>query len=109
MKSYQIYEQSIVSLWDSIRLRENKFKQIQNFKFENILIPKFSTKTLIEKGIYKSIYSGNKESVNFKRWLSKMKSWKNQIIISHVEFHQKRILSIAQSEFIIQLHFSFKI
>ena len=35
---------------------ENKFKQIENFKFERILIPKFSTKTLIEKGIYKSIY-----------------------------------------------------
>ena len=58
---------------------ENKIKQFENFKFERILIPKFSTKTLIEKGIYKSIYSGNKESVNFRKWLSKMKSWKNQI------------------------------
>ena len=47
----QIYEQSIVSLWDSIRLKENKFKQIENFKFERILIPKFSTKTLIERNL----------------------------------------------------------
>ena len=77
----QIYEQSIVSLWDSIRLKENKFKQIENFKFEKILIPKFSTKTLIEKGIYKSIYSGNKESVNFRKWLSKMKNWKKMVFI----------------------------
>ena len=73
----QIYEQSIVSLWDSIRLKENKFKQIENFKFDRIFIPKFSTKTLIEKGIYKSIYSCYRESVNFRKWLSKMKSWKN--------------------------------
>ena len=104
----QIYEQSIVSLWDSIRLRENKFKQIQNFKFENILIPKFSTKTLIEKGIYKSIYSGNKESVNFKRWLSKMKSWKNQITISHVEFHQKEFYPSPKANSLYSFTFHLK-
>ena len=104
----QIYEQSIVSLWDSIRLKEDKFKQIENFKFEKILIPKFSTKTLIEKGIYKSIYSGNKESVNFRKWLSKMKSWKNQITISHVEFHQKEFYPSPKANSLYSFTFHLK-
>ena len=104
----QIYEQSIVSLWDSIRLKENKFKQIENFKFERILIPKFSTKTLIEKGIYKSIYSGNKESVNFRKWLSKMKNWKKQITISHVEFHQKEFYPSPKANSLYSFTFHLK-
>ena len=104
----QIYEQSIVSLWDSIRLKENKFKQIENFKFEKILIPKFSTKTLIEKGIYKSIYSGNKESVNFRKWLSKMKNWKKQITISHVEFHQKEFYPSPKANSLYSFTFHLK-
>ena len=104
----QIYEQSIVSLWDSIRLKENKFKQIENFKFERILIPKFSTKTLIEKGIYKSIYSGNKESVIFRKWLSKMKRWKKQITISHVEFHQKEFYPSPEQKSLYSFTFHLK-
>ena len=104
----QIYEQSIVSLWDSIRLKENKFKQIENFKFDKILIPKFSTKTLIEKGIYKSIYSGKKESVNFRKWLSKMKNWKRQITISHVEFHQKEFYPSPKASSLYSFTFHLK-
>ena len=72
----QVYEQSIVSLWDSIRIRKNKFKQIENFKFNKIAIPEFSSKTLIEKGIYKSIYKGNKKFIKFKNWLKNKKMGK---------------------------------
>ena len=85
----QLYEQTVVTLWDSIRLKKDKYNQIQNFDFETITIPKFSSKVLIDKGIYKHNYSKEKESFNFKYWSKLLKNWKNKIILSHVEFHQK--------------------
>ena len=85
----QLYEQSVVTLWDSIRLEKDKYKQIQNFDFNTISLPKFSSKNLIDKGIYRHNYSKDKEPFNFKYWRKLLKNWKNKIIISHVEFHQK--------------------
>ena len=51
----QLYEQSIVALWDSIRLKKNKFEQIEKFSFDKIKIPKFSKEVLIDKGISKNV------------------------------------------------------
>ena len=104
----QVYEQSIVSLWDSIRIRKNKFKQIENFKFNKIAIPEFSSKTLVEKGIYKSIYKGNKKFIKFKNWLKKIKIWGNDISISHVEFHQKEFYPIPTPKSLYSFTFHVK-
>jgi len=85
----QLYEQSIVALWDSIRLKKNKFEQIEKFSFDKIKIPKFSKEVLIDKGISKNLYNNEKESLKFQDWLKLINNWKDQIKISHVEFHQK--------------------
>ena len=85
----QLYEQSVVALWDSIRLKKNKYKQIENFSFKKIFLPKFSSKNLIDKEIFRHTYSKDKESFNFRHWKKLLYGWRNKIILSHVEFHQK--------------------
>ena len=89
----QLYEQSVVALWDSIRLKSNKYEQIENFSFKKIFLPKFSSKILIDKEIFRHTYSKDKESFNFRHWKKLLYGWRNNIILSHVEFHQKEFYS----------------
>ena len=85
----QRYEESVIALWDSIRIREDKFSHINKFSFENIFIPSFTNEQTIDMGIKKSIYSDRKDKLNFKEWAKIITGWKNTIDLSHVEFHQK--------------------
>ena len=64
----QRYEESVIALWDSIRIREDKFSHINKFSFENIFIPSFTNEQTIDMGIKKSIYSDRKDKLNFKEW-----------------------------------------
>ena len=57
--------------------------------FSELICNLMYLKILIDKKIYKHNYSEKKESFNFKYWFKLLKNWKNKIILSHVEFHQK--------------------
>ena len=85
----QRYEESVIALWDSIRIREDKFSHINKFSFENIFLPGFTNEKIIDMGIKKSIYSDHKYKLNFKEWAKIVAGWKEKIDLSHVEFHQK--------------------
>lgn len=85
----QKYEESVVALWDSIRIQDDKFSQITNFSFKNIKIPSFTYNQNIEMGIIKKIYSGKKEKFSFDDWVKLVSNWKNKFDLVHVEFHQK--------------------
>ena len=85
----QRYEESVIALWDSIRIREDKFSHINKFSFENIFIPGFTNEKTIDMGIKKGIYSDQKNKLTFKEWTKIVDGWKDKIDISHVEFHQK--------------------
>ena len=85
----QKYEESIIALWDSIRISNDKFSQIKNFEFKNIFLPAFTERVSLERKIYKRVFSGEKIELNFEQWSQKISDWAGNYDLFHVEFHQK--------------------